>query len=118
MNEIIPSNDRNLAVFAHLSGLAGYVVPGLGIAVPIAIMFAFSDNRPIGLIAKQALLLNVFVFLCSIPVIVLAITIILLPVSYLLGLVLTTIAVLLPIIGALKAWQGELYRYPLVGQLT
>ncbi len=42
-------------------------------------------------------------------------TIILIPAVLLFWLVLGAVAVVLPIVGAVKASQGEYYRYPVVG---
>ena len=45
----------------------------------------------------------------------LMLTIILIPVTFLGWAVLGLIAVILPIVGAVKASDGEYYRYPVVG---
>jgi uncharacterized membrane protein len=44
-------------------------------------------------------------------------TIVLIPVAWVVGVLLTPIAVLLPTIGAIKAANGELFRYPIVGSM-
>ena len=118
MNDLIVAEDRTLAILAHLSGLAGYLIPLGGVAVPIAMMFVFSQKRDVALIAKQALLLNVAVYVCAVGLGILTLTIILIPVVWIVGLALSLAAVTLPIVGALKASQGDFYRYPVVGNLT
>ena len=112
---IIPAQDRTLAILTHLSGLAGYIIPLGGILVPVIIWFVKQDDRVIAAIAKQAILLNVAVFVCGIALAMLLLTVILIPVTLLGWAVLGLIAVILPIIGAVKASDGEYYTYPVVG---
>lgn len=113
--DAIPPEERGLAVAAHLSGLAGYIIPLGGVIVPIIIWMVKSDSPIISTIAKQALVLNVVVFLTACFMAVLMITIILIPfvIVGILGLMLVAIA--LPIIGAIKASDGAYYKYPVVG---
>jgi len=113
--DAIPAEERGLAVAAHLSGLAGYIIPLGGVIVPIIIWMVKSDSPIISTIAKQALVLNVVVFLTACFMAVLMITIILIPfvIVGILGLMLVAIA--LPIIGAIKASDGAYYKYPVVG---
>lgn len=112
---VIPPEERTLAALTHLSGLAGYVIPLGGVLVPIIIWAVKSDSRIISSIAKQALLLNVIVFLLVGAGWLLFLTIILIPVAVLLWSLLGLVAVVLPIVGAIKAWDGTYYRYPVVG---
>ena len=107
--------DRTVAALTHLSGLAGYVVPLGGIVVPIVIWAVRKDSEVISSIAKQAILLNVAVFLLVAVTAVLWLTLILIPLVLLFWGALGIVAVALPIIGALKANQGEYFRYPVVG---
>ena len=67
-------------------------------------------------IAKQALLLNLLVFVLGAGAALLLLTIILIPLVILFWLVLAVAALVLPIVGAIKASQGEYYRYPVIGQ--
>jgi uncharacterized Tic20 family protein len=111
----IPQNDRTLTALTHLSGLAGYVIPFGGVLVPIIIWAVKSDAPIISSIAKQAVLLNVVVYLLIAMTAILWITLILIPLVILFWMALGVVAVALPIIGAIKANQGEYYRYPVVG---
>ncbi len=111
----IAPEERTLAGLTHLSGLSGYVIPLGGVLVPIIIWMVKSDSRVISSIAKQALLLNVVVFLAIAVSAVLWITIVLIPIVVLFWVVLGIVAIALPIIGAIKAWEGTYYRYPVVG---
>jgi uncharacterized Tic20 family protein len=111
----IESNDRTFAALTHLSGLSGYIIPLGGVIVPIVIWLMRRDSPVIAGIAKQAILLNIVVFLLVGASFVLWITIILIPLALIIWGVLAIIAVVLPIVGAIKANQGSYYRYPVVG---
>lgn len=114
-NQTIPAEERGLAVASHISGLAGYVIPFGGVIVPIIIWAVKSESPVISTIAKQALLLNVVVFITAIALAPLLITIILIPFVILAWIALALVAIALPIIGAIKASDGVYYRYPVVG---
>jgi len=114
-NLTINVEDRGLAVITHLSGLAGYVIPFCGIAVPIIIWAVKSESAVISSIAKQAILLNIAVFVLGIAAFLMVLTIILIPVAIVCWIVLGVLAVALPIVGAIKANQGAYYKYPVVG---
>lgn len=111
----IAPEERGLAAVTHLSGLAGYIIPLGGVIVPIIIWIVRGDSPVIAGIAKQALLLNLVVFLLVAGSLVLWLTIILIPVVILFWVVLGLVAIVLPIVGALKSSEGTYYRYPLVG---
>jgi uncharacterized Tic20 family protein len=107
--------DRSLAALTHLSGLAGYVIPLGGILVPIIIWATKKDSPIISTIAKQAIVLNVVVFVLFAASAILWLTIILIPVVLLFWCALFIVALALPIVGAVKANDGVYYRYPVVG---
>ena len=111
----IDPKDQALASITHLSGLAGYIVPLGGVIVPIIIWMVKSESAVISGIAKQALLLNIIVFVLVAATAILWITIILIPVVILFWIALGIAALALPIVGAIKASQGEYYRYPVIG---
>jgi uncharacterized Tic20 family protein len=115
MEQSIAPEERGMAAFAHLSGLAGYISPLGGVLVPIIIMMVKSDSKAISTIAKQALWLNVAVFLLAGAAAILMLTVILIPVVFLFWIVLGLAAVALPIIGAIKANEGVYYQYPVIG---
>ncbi len=112
---VIAPEERGLAVMAHLSGLAGYVIPCGGVLVPIVIWIVKSESKVVSSIAKQALLLNVAVFVAAAVSAVLWITVILIPLVVLFWIALFFVAVALPIVGAVKASDGKYYRYPVIG---
>lgn len=111
----IAPEDRTLAVLTHLSGLAGYIVPLGGIIVPILIWMTKKDSAVIASIAKQAVLLNLAVFLLFCSGWVLFLTVILIPAVILAWIALGIAAIALPIIGAVRANEGRYYRYPVIG---
>jgi len=113
--QTIPAEERGLAVAAHLSGLAGYVIPLGGLIVPIIILAVKGDSRVLATIAKQALLLNVVVFVSAVVLAVLLLTIVLIPLVILGWIALALLAIAFPIVGAIKASDGVYYRYPVVG---
>ena len=110
-----PPEDRGMAIITHLSGLAGYIVPFGGVIVPIIIWVTRKDQPLIVAIARQAVLLNVAIFVGVIVSFILMLTLILIPVMILACIALAVAAVALPVVGALKANQGAYYRYPVVG---
>jgi len=112
---VIAQEDRALAALTHLSGLAGYIIPLGGVIVPIVIWITKKDSPLISNIAKQAILLNAIVFVLGAAAAILWLTIILIPVVILFWAALGLVAVVLPIVGALKAWDGDYFRYPLIG---
>ena len=116
MNPItINPEERGLATLTHLSGLAGYVVPLGGVLVPIIIWMVKSDSPVIRSIAKQAILLNLVVFVLFCTGLLLFLTILLIPVVIVAWIILGLAAVALPIVGAIRAADGNYYRYPVVG---
>jgi uncharacterized Tic20 family protein len=114
-NVSIPQEERTLAALTHLSGLAGYVVPLGGVLVPIVLWIVKRDSRIVSSVAKQALVLNVVVFLCVAGSALLWLTIVLIPIALLFAIALGIAAIVLPIVGAVRAFDGTYYRYPLVG---
>jgi uncharacterized Tic20 family protein len=111
----IAPEERGMAAITHLSGLAGYVIPFGGVLVPIIIWMMKKDSPVISTIAKQAILLNVIAFLSIGVIVALALTIILIPVAIVAGIVLFFSAIVLPIVGAIKASDGTYHRYPVIG---
>lgn len=113
---VISPEERGLAALTHLSGLAGYIVPLGGVIVPIIIwILKKEESVVIASIAKQAVILNVTIFILACAVSVLWLTIILIPIVILSYIALALVAIVLPIIGAVKANDGAYYRYPIVG---
>lgn len=111
----IAPEDRTLAALTHLSGLAGYLVPLGGVVVPIVIWAVKSEHPVISNLAKQAVILNVIVFLLIAATAILWITILLIPLVIVFWCALGLAALILPIVGAVKALDGAYFKYPVVG---
>jgi uncharacterized Tic20 family protein len=111
----IAPEERTLALLTHLSGLSGYIIPFGGVLVPIIIWIMKKDSPVISAIARQAILLNVIVFGLAIASFILWVTIILIPLMIAFVCALVIVAVVFPIVGAVKASSGVYYRYPVVG---
>ena len=112
---IIAPEERTLAALTHLSGLAGYLIPLGGVLVPIIIWAVKSDSKVVSSVAKQALLLNVVVFVLIACTALLWLTVLLIPAVIVFWVLLGLAAIALPIVGAIKAFDGAYYRYPVVG---
>lgn len=112
---VIPNEERGLAALTHLSGLSGYVIPFGGVLVPIIIWMVKKDSPIVSAVARQAILLNVIVFVLLGFSFVLWLTVVLIPLMILVACALAVTAIALPIVGAVKANQGVYYRYPAVG---
>jgi len=113
--QIAPS-DRGLASLTHLAGLSGYIIPLGGVLVPIIIWIMKKDENPlIAAIARQAIFLNLIVWVLIGATAILWLTILLIPAVILFWCLLGLAAVVLPIVGAVKANSGVYYRYPVVG---
>jgi uncharacterized protein len=108
------ANARQWAMIAHLSALAGLVI-GLNWLGPLIVYLVKKDEHPfIADQSREALNFNLSVFLyliASAILIILVIGIIMLPVVAIAWLVLTIIA-------AVRANNGESYRYPLTIRLV
>jgi uncharacterized Tic20 family protein len=111
----IAPEERTLAALTHLSGLSGYLIPLGGVLVPVIIWAVKRDSRVVSSIAKQALLLNVVVFALIGATALLWLTVVLIPIVILFWLLLGVSAIALPIVGAIRAFDGTYYRYPVVG---
>ena len=112
---VIPNEERGLAALTHLSGLSGYVIPFGGTLVPFIIWMVKKDVPAIAAIAKQAIFLNLAVFLLFVVGGMLLLTILLIPVVIAGWVVIGIAAIVLPIVGAVKANGGVFYKYPVIG---
>jgi uncharacterized Tic20 family protein len=112
---VIPNEERGLAALTHLSGLSGYVIPFGGVLVPIIIWMVKKDSPVVSAVARQAILLNVIIFVLLGFSFLLWLTLVLIPLMILVGCALFVAAIALPIMGAIKANRGMYYRYPVVG---
>lgn len=109
-----PSGDssqeaRQWAMFAHLSALVGFLIPLGSVLGPLIIWqvkkneFAFVDDQ-----GKEALNFQITVLIAVLACLVLSVVII----GFLLLPVVGIAALVLTIMGGIKANNGETYRYP------
>ena len=98
------------AVILHLSLLAGFIVPMAGLIAPIAIYLIKRNELP-GLVPHANVIFNWLISAIIYAVIFVLLSFILIGIPLLLAL--AVVAVIFPIIGAVKASNGEVWRYPL-----
>lgn len=108
-----PGTDKDLKLWAtllHLSVLAGFVVPFAGLVVPIVIYILKKDELPglqphFNVVINWIISLVIYAIVCAILVFVI--------IGVFLFWVLALLALVFPIIGAIKANDGEVWNYPL-----
>ena len=103
-------NARTWGMIAHLSAIAGFVIPFGNIIGPLIVYLIKKDQMPfVAEQAKEALNFNITVFLAVIVAAILTIVLI--------GIILLPViaigALILMIIAAVRANEGVHYRYPL-----
>lgn len=104
--DMVNRADRLMALFAHLSLLVG-----LGIVGPLVIWLIKKDESPfIDDQAKEAINFHISIYLYGIISGLLTIVLIGGPMLFILGI----ISFILPIIAAIKANDGVVYRYPMI----
>jgi len=103
------SDVRQWALFIHLSQFACYVFPLAGIVLPILLWQLKKDELP-GIDAHGRVALNwiISLFIYAIICIPLFFLLVGIPMLFVLGLA----AIIFPIIGAIKANDGILWKYP------
>ena len=103
-------DERTWGMLAHLSALAGLVMPLIGIVLgPLIVWLARRDQSAfVAAHAKEALNFNISVLLAAVVCALLMLVF----VGVLLGTALFIAWLVLTLIAAIKASEGELYRYP------
>lgn len=101
---------RTWAMILHLSMLSGLVVPLAGLIVPIIIYILKKDDLP-GLVPHGYVVFNwmISAIIYAIICVILMIVVIGIPLLFALGL----ISLIFPIVGGIKASDGEVWPYPL-----
>jgi hypothetical protein len=105
-----PRELRLWATLLHLSVLAGFVVPLAGLIVPVVIYMLKKDELP-GLSPHFRVILNWILSLVIYGVISFILIFVLIGIVLLWAL--AVLALVFPIIGAIKANDGEVWTYPL-----
>jgi uncharacterized Tic20 family protein len=103
-------NERTWGMLAHLSALAGLVMPLIGIVLgPLVVSLARGDQSPfVAAHAKEALNFNITVLLAAVVCTLLMLVFI----GFLLGTALFIAWLVMTLIAAIKASEGHPYRYP------
>ena len=103
-------NSRQWAMLLHFSLLAGFIVPILGLIVPIVIWQLKKTELPeIDAHGKVVVNWIISAIIYGVACMLLIFLFIGMPLLFLL----TALCVIFPIIGGIKANNGELWRYPL-----
>ena len=103
-------NTRQWAMILHFSQFAGFVIPFAGFIAPIVIWQIKKDEMP-ELDAHGKMVANWMISELIYTAIALVLAFVL--VGFLLFIILGIIAIIFPIIGGIKAGEGELWPYPL-----
>jgi uncharacterized protein len=103
-------NERTWGMLAHLSALAGLVIPLIGnVLGPLVVSIARSDQSAfVAAHAKEALNFNISVTLAAL----LCTLLMLVFVGFLLGSALFIAWLVMTLIAAIKASEGAAYHYP------
>jgi len=103
-------NERTWGMLAHLSALAGLVIPLVGnVLGPLLVSIARSDQSVfVAAHAKEALNFNISVTLAALVCTLLMLVF----VGFLLGSALFIAWLVMTLIAAIKASEGAAYRYP------
>ncbi|MBV8495474.1 MAG: DUF4870 domain-containing protein [Gammaproteobacteria bacterium] len=102
--------ERTWAMLAHLSALTGLVVPMVGVVIgPLVVWLARRDDSPfVAAHALEALNFNLTVLLAAVVCVLLMLVF----VGFLLGTALFVAWLVFTLVAAIKASEGENYRYP------
>ena len=113
----VDSNARQWAMFAHLSALLAAFLGGLTFLGPMIIYLVKRDEHPfIADQAREALNFNLSVLIYSIALGIVSFILTLILIGFLLFLLFIPLAIawlVVTIMAAVKANNGEAYRYPL-----
>lgn len=104
-------NSRTWAMFLHFSVFLGYFVPVFGLIAPILIWQLKKGEMP-ALDAHGKMVVNFMISMIIYSIISFFLLFVL--IGWVLYLALFIIGIVFPIIGGIKANNGELWNYPLV----
>lgn len=107
---LVTPDQRQMGMFLHLSQLAGLIVPAGGIILPIVLWQTQKDKMP-ALDAHGKMVVNWMISALIYAVVSIPLMIVL--VGFLTLLAVAVLHIVFPIIGAVKANNGELWEYPL-----
>ncbi|MGY6553545.1 MAG: DUF4870 domain-containing protein [Wenzhouxiangella sp.] len=106
-----PEKETNTwALILHLSVLSGLIVPMAGLIVPVVIFLLKKDQLP-GLVPHAYVIFNWMI--SALIYAVISIVLIIIGIGVLLLIAVGILSLVFPIIGAIKASEGEVWPYPL-----
>jgi len=108
-------NTRTWAMLLHFSVFAGYIIPVAGLIAPILIWQLKKGEMP-ELDAHGKMVLNFMITMLIYSLI--AFVLLFVVVGVFLYIALGIMGIVFPIIGGIKANNGELWKYPLVIQIV
>lgn len=109
------NQSKNMAVFCHLGGLTGYLIPLGHIIIPLILWIIKRDESPfINQHGKEALNFNISFTIYAIISGLLCFILI----GFILLPILIVLHIALVIIATLAASRGEYYSYPLILRLV
>ncbi|HRY49149.1 MAG TPA: DUF4870 domain-containing protein [Candidatus Paceibacterota bacterium] len=100
---------RQWCMFIHFSQFAGYVIPFAGLIVPIILWQMKKSDPDVNAHGKLVLNWILSALIYFVVCLLLSFVFIGIPMLFALGLV----AIIFPIVGGIKANNGELWKYPL-----
>ena len=103
-------DQRQTGMFLHLSQLAGLIVPFAGIIVPVVIWQTQKDKIP-ALDAHGKMVTNWMISALIYSAVSVILMFVLVGILTMLAVII--MAIVFPIVGAVKANNGELWEYPL-----
>jgi len=104
-------NTRTWAMLLHLSVFAGYFVPVLGLLAPILIWQIKKSEMP-ELDAHGKMVINFLISMIIYSIVSIVLMFVVIGIFLLIAL--SIVGIVFPIIGGIKANNGELWKYPLV----
>jgi hypothetical protein len=103
------SQMRQWCMFIHFSQFAGYIIPFAGLIVPIILWQMKKADPEVNAHGKMVLNWIISALIYFVVCLLLTFVFIGIPMFFALGLV----AIVFPIIGGIKANNGELWKYPM-----
>ena len=107
---LVTSEQRQMGMFLHLSGLAFALVFPLGIVLPIVLWQTQKDKMP-ALDEHGKMVVNWMISATIYGIVSFVLMFVL--IGFLTGLAVWLMALIFPIIGGVKANNGEFWQYPL-----
>lgn len=108
--DVTDAETKQWALILHLSVLSGLIVPMAGLIVPIIIYVLKKDSLP-GLVPHGHVVFNWLI--SAVIYAIVSIVLMFILVGFLTMFALVLVSIVFPIIGAIKASEGEVWPYPL-----